>query len=171
MNPHPTGWSQEPQDIISRLMDKVKILDNGCWLFTGSVSRNGYGWSSLFGKTVMAHRASYLLYVGDIPKGMHLHHICALKLCVNPAHLQVVAPRAHIVELSPAAPAFANFRKTHCKYGHPFTLDNTLIFHRKGSKHEMRVCRACKRLASRTRRARLHPDRKSRPERRVDTYL
>lgn len=64
------------------------IEENGCWLWRGPVGRGGYGASfSINGKEYTAHRASYTLFNGTIPDGMHVCHICDTPRCVNPDHL------------------------------------------------------------------------------------
>lgn len=59
---------------------------SGCWLWVGSRATNGYGrWSNL-----LAHRLVYELLVEPIPVGLVLDHLCRVRPCVNPAHLEVV---------------------------------------------------------------------------------
>lgn len=59
--------------------------NSGCWLWTASGSP--YGKVAVDGVTRAAHRISWLLYRGGIPKGMHVCHTCDVQACVNPAHL------------------------------------------------------------------------------------
>ena len=66
----------------------------GCWLWTGGCPK-GYGQFSSATVTKVAHRVSYEFLVGEIPEGMHLHHTCHQKLCVNPAHLVLTTPSDH----------------------------------------------------------------------------
>ena len=58
-----------------------------CWLWTGATSSNGYGHIFYKNKQESAHRCSYKLHVGEIPKDMCVLHRCDVKHCVNPAHL------------------------------------------------------------------------------------
>jgi hypothetical protein len=65
--------------------------DSACWLYEGHIDRNGYG--KLTGG--WAHRAYYEWFVGPIPDGHHVHHLCGVPRCVNPEHLVVVLPTRH----------------------------------------------------------------------------
>ena len=56
-------------------------------MWTSSLSKGGYGGFSLNGKTIFAHRASWILNKGKIPKGLHVCHKCDRPACVNPEHL------------------------------------------------------------------------------------
>lgn len=65
--------------------------ETGCWMWTASLKRTGYGQIRVYGHYTRAHRAAYELYVGPIPEGMHIDHLCRTKACVNPAHLEPVS--------------------------------------------------------------------------------
>lgn len=64
---------------------------SGCWLWTGSVSDKGYGMlvrgHNYKKKGYKAHRVSWELHKGPIPKGKHVLHKCDVRCCVNPDHL------------------------------------------------------------------------------------
>jgi hypothetical protein len=62
--------------------------NSGCWLWTAAAKGDGYGHFALNnGKPIGAHRASWMIYNGDIPDGMHVLHRCDVRCCVNPDHL------------------------------------------------------------------------------------
>jgi hypothetical protein len=60
---------------------------DGCWLWNGKVVDGRYAKFSLWGQPKQAHRASWLLFVGEIPRGMFVLHHCDIKVCVNWRHL------------------------------------------------------------------------------------
>lgn len=74
-----------------RFWVKVKKLASkkGCWLFTGSLNRGGYGQAWMNKKRISAHRMAWLLEGGDIPEGMCVLHKCDVRNCVNPDHLWI----------------------------------------------------------------------------------
>lgn len=85
-----------------------------CWLWTGFKVTHGYGGLMHEGVMMSAHRWSYQYHLGPIAKGMHIHHKCRVKHCVNPDHLEMLTPLAHAKHNPPA-------KKTHCLRGHPLT--------------------------------------------------
>jgi len=62
----------------------------GCWLWTAARYPGGYGQFRANGKGGAAHRFAYELLVGPIPEGLEVDHVCHVRHCVNPGHLQAV---------------------------------------------------------------------------------
>lgn len=120
----------------TRFKRKTKVV-NDCWVWNGTVGKNGYGKTTLKSVHMSAHTASYKLFVGDIPKGLHLDHLCRNKLCVNPSHLEPVTPGENVRR------HYAH--QTHCKHGHKYTLSNTYF---RPSGRGIRGCRKCRAIAS-----------------------
>lgn len=134
------------------LMTKVDTLTSACWLWAGSMYHNGYG---KYGrKGIMAHRIFYTLFRGHVPEDMVLDHLCKVRRCVNPAHLEIVTLAENI--LRGDSQWGLNSRKTHCKRGHEFTQANTGVQRSDGG----RVCRKCKAIAESKRRNSLKLTRK-----------
>lgn len=112
--------------------------ESGCWLWTGHVSRSGYVQFVTGGSDRQyAHRWAYEHFVGPIPEGRQLDHLCRTRHCVNPAHLEPVTPRENT--LRAVSPPSVNAAKTYCLNGHPFDEDNTLRV------PQGRKCRTCRR--------------------------
>ena len=79
----------KPKPIGPRFWAKVdKDGAGGCWLWTGTTRGKGYGFFTINGRMVSAHRLAYRMAHGDIPNEMALDHICHVHNCVNPAHLR-----------------------------------------------------------------------------------
>lgn len=121
-------------------MEKVP---GGCWLWTGATVR-GYGKLTRGGRGeghVLAHRLSYELLIGPIPDGLQIDHLCRVRNCVNPDHLEAVTQLENIRRAPQVSGAY-------CKHGHERTPENTYVRKdRPGYRH----CRVCAREAKRRR--------------------
>lgn len=82
--------------VASRLLRKVEDGPNGCWLWTGAnQGRPGhfnYGQVTVDNKRRLVHRVAHELWVGPIPDGYEVDHLCRTPLCINPDHLEAVTP-------------------------------------------------------------------------------
>jgi hypothetical protein len=114
---------------ISDRMDLIRVDEStGCWIWLGKRINNGYGrWIA-----GTAHRAMYAELVGPIPCGLQIDHLCRVRLCVNPKHLEPVTSRENNRR------KFAAF--THCVNGHPYDEANTYV-----RPNGRRDCRGCNR--------------------------
>ncbi len=126
-------------DPVERFWARVDRSPDGCWLWKGGHFNNGYALISIERRPKGAHRFAYELLVGPIPDGLQLDHLCRVRGCVNPKHLEPVTPRTNL--LRGATKAAANAAKTHCMHGHEFTAENTVIM-----KSGSRSCRECGRI-------------------------
>lgn len=123
-------WQQRLHDLAD-----VKGPED-CWIWQGCTDRGGYGlFTGERGHPIpymsMAHRWSYYAAVGPVPDGLELDHLCNVRACINPAHLEPVTRQENQRRRSE--------RQTHCKWGHEFTDQNTYIHATSGA----RVCRRC----------------------------
>jgi len=126
------------------LLDHVALHPvTGCFEWTGALERTGYARVNVRGpddgvRKLCAHRVAYELWVGPIPDGLQLDHLCRVRHCVNPLHLEPVTARENTVRgVSLAA---QNATLTQCRRGHPFDKQNTMRWRGK------RICRACHRV-------------------------
>jgi len=88
-----------------------------CWLWTAKKSR-GYGHLRVGNTFRSAHRISYEWSKGPIPDGLQIDHLCQVRACVNPAHLEAVTARTNLFRSD--TPAARNAAKTHCPQNHPY---------------------------------------------------
>ncbi len=133
-----TSINRSPKRIAA-FMAKVKIdTKTGCWLWVGSIcKRNGYG---DFGG-IKAYVYSYLLHKGTLPAKNEPDHLCRIRACVNPEHLEAVTRRINLLRGDTIAARKA--AQTHCEHGHEFTEENVYR-----TKDGTRNCRKCRSLAS-----------------------
>lgn len=123
---------------FERFMAKVDLTLR-CWLWTGTTSR-GYGYITV-GKctdgsrrTTTAHRLAYEHFVEPIPDGLHVDHLCRVRNCVNPAHLEPVTCKENCQR------GLKGRLLTHCPRGHPYDEVNTAL-----RPDGRRGCRTCHR--------------------------
>jgi len=135
-----------------------------CIMWTASYTGSGYGGFWNGERLVRAHRAAYQMANGHIPVGMHLDHLCRVRMCVAPAHLEPVTPKENVQRglrgvLSGTVPRNPGPRSdppTHCPHGHELTPENTYVSPATPRYPDgRRRCRTCKNEGKRRSRARL----------------
>lgn len=129
---------------LDRFWAKVWREGLGCWWWTGALSM-GYGQLYHDGKPRGAHRLSYEWFVGPIPAGLHVDHLCRHPSCVNPDHLEPVTCRENL--LRGETFQAKNAAKTRCPQGHPYNAENTYV--RPAGNRECRRCAKARDLAYR----------------------
>jgi hypothetical protein len=82
--PRSARIKEEP---VARFFRHTTISDDGHWLWTSPLSNDGYGTFWLNNKDERAHRASWILFRGDLPKDVQVCHKCDIPACVHPGHL------------------------------------------------------------------------------------
>lgn len=127
-------------ELPDRVRSKIQVDEAGCWVWTASMYNGGYGRIRFEKKDYVAHRLVYELLVSQIPAGLQLDHLCRVRTCVNPAHLEPVTCRENLMRGE--THAAANAAKTHCVHGHALEGDNLVM--RRG----YRTCRRCARDAT-----------------------
>lgn len=135
-----------------RLLDKIDFFGtDDCWLWSSALDNGGYPivWIG-DGVSRRAHRVVYELFVEPIPEGLQLDHLCSVRNCVNPDHLEPVTGAENVAR-SPNTPMARRRAQTHCMRGHEFTPANTRLI-RNGAG---RSCRRCEVLSMQARRLRL----------------
>jgi len=102
-----------------RFWAKVRKSENpiGCWEWIAGKNFGGYGTFRVGNRTVPAHRWAYEHLVGTIPPELECDHLCRVRCCVNPAHIELVTSRENT--LRGVGLAAQNARQTTCKNGHP----------------------------------------------------
>lgn len=133
-----------------RIFGRVVAGRGGCVIWTGAVTREGYGKVRFNGRDTTPHRAAYALTAASVPDGLEVDHLCHTRdascpggptclhrRCVNPYHLEPVTPRENTLR-SPNSPPGANSRRSECPEGHPYDDENTRI--RPAGHRECKTC-------------------------------
>lgn len=127
-------------DVLDRIRDRsIPEPMTGCWFWTGSLNTCGYGQIYIDGRMPHAHRAAYEAVYGKVPPGLELDHLCRVRSCVNPDHLEAVTHRTNVLRGESVSARCAAI--THCPVGHPYAGENLYTRTSDGA----RLCRQCHR--------------------------
>lgn len=138
-------------DILEAFQELVELapppahsgLSEPCWLWTGRLVSVGYAAAPRTQRRLIyMHRWAFEYFKHPIPKGLEIDHLCHVKRCINPTHLEAVT---HAENMRRAHAAAGNYQpKTQCKRGHVFTVETTYF-----TRHGARQCRVCARERAR----------------------
>ena len=144
------GKKYATMPIAVRFFRHVAATGNACecWLWSGDTARSGYGRFRVARKLLAAHRVSYEILVGDIPPGLQLDHLCEVRGCVNPWHLEPVTQAENIRRAQCGKVTPLDARTPTCRKGHVYDEANTYYI-QKSEAAVTRRCRACQREAAR----------------------
>ena len=133
--------------VIRRIVrSDVPFAGEPCWIFTGSINpvtgygNVGIGYAGEGNKrNTSTHRVMYEAHVGPIPLGMEIDHLCRVRSCCNPAHLEAVTHSENARRGLAGHKRGRQLRsQTHCVHGHEYTEENT--YRRADGR---RMCRTC----------------------------
>lgn len=105
-----------------RFWSKVDKTE-GCWNWKGGKFTEGYGRFGIGNKDRYAHRVAYEMLVGSVPKGLVIDHLCRNRICVNPAHMEVVTNEENLRRGLPSI-CEQMAAKVYCTRGHLLSREN-----------------------------------------------
>jgi hypothetical protein len=118
--------------VPERWQDRVIVNSHECWIWTGYVTPGGYGYAGVEGRHEYVHRELYRRANGTIPAGLTIDHLCRVKSCCNPEHLEAVTMRENAAR-APDSLVAKNLAKTECPHGHgPYSFY--------GKRRRCRIC-------------------------------
>lgn len=125
--------------VVDRVITRLDCSTDGCWIWPGSKTPGGYGTVSDGPKTRYVHRVMYEMFVGPIPAGFDLDHLCRTRSCARPDHLEAVNRSTNLMRGAHRSALAVQTGK--CLNGHEYTPDNTYV-----TKRGTRTCKACRRI-------------------------
>lgn len=122
----------DPRNVLHRIS-----IGDGCHEWLGSVNHAGYGQFEMNKKRWIVHRWTYEYFVGPIPEGMDLDHLCRNRRCCRYDHLEPVTRKENLRR------GVGHGSETHCPQGHPYDDENTAVYAGR------RRCKTCNRERAR----------------------
>jgi len=129
------------EDVWRRFFERLGPR-NECWPWHGSkIKKDGRGVMSIDNRNVTAPRIAWRVFHGEWPaSGLFVCHTCDNPNCINPHHLWLGSNQENILDASRKG-RLNGQSKTHCKRGHPFNEENTIVV-----RGTARSCRMCQRM-------------------------
>lgn len=137
--------------LLARIWAKTRRnKETGCWEWSGKISDRGYGYVQIGRSSRRAHRVAYEVLVGEIPEGLTLDHLCRVRNCINPTHLEPVtaAENSRRSIPNPNRGHGSHRQREYCYQGHPWDENNTIL-----RPDGARRCRSCQQASKRRRKA------------------
>ena len=137
----PTGMQTfTVQKTITSFWSRVNKTDK-CWLWTGGRGKEGYASFRSDGRDMYGHQFSFMLHTGAwCPEGLELDHVCRVRHCVNPAHLEPVTHHENLLR--------GSVKKKYCHRGHVLADPNYYYYAMKNGTTKKK-CKACMKRANR----------------------
>jgi hypothetical protein len=148
------------REVMARFWEKVNragpvapAVGTSCWIWTAAKNSKGYGvFRGVAGRMVVAHRVSFAEANGVVPVGMDLDHLCRVRHCVNPAHLEAVSRQENVRRgVGPAATIARAAAMDRCRRGHSRSPVDTKTCRRADGSTFVRCLSCCKAKHSRYR--------------------
>lgn len=121
-----------PTPAIDRFQERYVEDERGCWIWQKRLDKDGYGAIVIDRMRFRAHRFAYEWFVGPVPVGLVLDHLCRVTSCVNPHHLEPVTSGENT-----RRGVNHHASRTHCPQGHPYEGANLII---DGTSRKCRTC-------------------------------
>ncbi len=122
---------------VDRFLRSIEASPTGCWLWIRYIKPNGYAsFGDENGDKFYAHRFAYEYFIQSIPSGLDIDHLCRVRHCVNPTHLEAVTRRENLRRGNHRNMVIA---ETHwCHNGHLIAGDN--IAPSRDGRFRCRIC-------------------------------
>lgn len=117
---------------LNTILKKYSDLVGTCMLWRRSISPRGYGELGYKGYSTSVHIHAYKLWVGEIPEGLTINHLCRHKLCINPEHLEITTRIRNKIK--------SNKKNLICLNGHKLTGNSINCYFKKTGVRECRKC-------------------------------